>query len=51
MTDRVYNGFKQVCPNNRGIIEKWWKMRKINIAGYGGIIYEGSVYFTFAEKL
>jgi len=51
MTKRVYNGFKQSCPNEQSIVNRWWKPRKINISGYHDIIYEGSVYFTFVEKL
>lgn len=51
ITKSVYTGFKQSCPNEESIVNKWWKPRMLYIAGYRGIIYESSVYFTFAEKL
>jgi hypothetical protein len=51
MTDKVYNGFKLACPSDQSITNKWWKPRRINIGGYNGLIYEGAVYFIFAEKL
>lgn len=51
MTKRVYDGFRQTCPTEESIVNRWWKPRKINISGYSDIIYEGAVYFTFAKEL
>lgn len=51
ITKIVYNGFKQSCPSDPSIINRWWSTRKVNIAGYSDYIFEGSIYFKFAEQL
>lgn len=51
MTKRVYANFARICPKEQSVTERWWKERKISIAGYNDIAYEGSVYFKFGEEL
>lgn len=51
MTKRVFDGFKKESPADDSIVKGFWKPRMISISGYNGLIYCGSVYFTFAEQL
>jgi hypothetical protein len=51
ITDRVYNGFRQNCPTEPSIVNRWWKVRKVSISGYSGTVYEGDIHFTFAKSL
>jgi len=51
MSKKVYDGFRISCPNDRSVREKWWKPKKVNLAGYKDIVYQGSVFFNSGKEL
>ena len=51
MTKRVYDGFRKSSPSDESVTKRWWRPRNVHVAGYSGIVYEGSVIFKSAERL
>jgi len=51
MTERVYQGFKESCPEEPSIKKQWWKKKQISVEGYDGIGYDGNIIFTDGKKL
>lgn len=51
MTKNVYNGFKLQCPDEESVKKGWWELRRVNVSGYSGEIYQGNIYFKFVDTL
>lgn len=51
MTKAVYDGFKKERPDAAEIKNKWFSLRKVQIAGYAGPIYGGNVIMTAIRDL
>lgn len=45
MTEIVYNEYKKACPNNKDILNEWWKEQNKNLYE-GHAIYGGNIFFS-----
>ncbi|EGR0207714.1 adenylate/guanylate cyclase domain-containing protein [Vibrio vulnificus] len=51
MTKEVYNGYKNACPDDKSILNNWYKKVDISIRDFSGDVYSGDVFFTVVEEV